>query len=512
MTHARVPPIRYPSPAMRPGLWWALCSAFFTLSVTLLSPAAAQTDAARAEARVHFTRGLELFDEGRLVEALSEFEEAYRISPAPALLYNLAQIHAELGHAVEAADAYQRFLSDSPSIDPELRADAERALRVQRARIGRLEVTVSVEGTRIFVDDVEVGSAPLSAPVPVSAGEHVVVAQTAGFEAQRHRFRVAGGATYRVELVLVPSGSRGASLRIESVIPGVEVRVDGASLGLTPLDATVPVSAGAHRVEGTRDGYVPFALEVVAADGSETRVVVQTRPDDAAPASTRAALRIALPSASSTVRLDGEVIDGALEVPVGLHDLEIRVAEREPIDERIDVPPGDGLSLEPAYRWTPDARQERVAAADSQRTAGIAAAITGAIAFALGAGTLVADAVWYAENVDGPSSLEMPCAGQTMGMLTPSCLSAVRAFTGNPMADYDTYALIIDRYQADVSVHYTLLGVGIGLSALGAVSLGIGIALIAGAPSEADIDRGARADFTLELDLSPDHVGLRGTF
>jgi hypothetical protein len=478
------------------------------------SPVIAQSDGARAEARVHFERGLDLFDEGRLLEALAEFEEAYRISPAPALLYNLAQIHSDLGHAVEAADAYERFLRDSPALDAELRSDAERALRVQRARIGRLEVTVSVEGTRLFVDDVEVGASPLSEPIRVSAGEHVVVAQSAGFETQRHRFRLAGGATYRVELVLVPSGSRGASLRIESVIPGVEVRVDGASLGLTPLDATVPVSGGAHRVEGTRDGYVPFALEVLAVDGSETRVVVQTRPDSSAPASTRAALRIALPSASTTVRLDGEIIDaaGALEVPVGLHDLEIRAAEREPIDERIDVVPEEGLSLEPAYAWTPDAREVRVSGAEGQRTAGWVSTIAGAVALLGGVGVLMGDLLWYDQSLAGPASFQMPCVGIVGGALPPACADALQAYTGDPSADYDDYLLITQQYDRDVQVYYALIGVGAGLAGLGAISLGIGIGLLVSAPSEDDIDRGARADFTLQLDLGVDHFGVRGTF
>jgi len=488
-------------------------SAVLLLSLLASRPAHAQTDA-RAQARAHFERGLDLFDEGRLIEALSEFEEAYRISPAPALLYNLAQIHAELGHAVEAADAYQRFLRDSPSLDAELRADAERALRVQRARIGRVEVAVSVAGTRLFLDDVEVGAAPLGEPLQVSAGEHVVVAQSAGFETQRHRFRVAGGATYRVELVLVPSGSRGASLRIESIIPGVEVRVDGASMGLTPLDATVPVSGGAHRVDGIRDGYVPFALEVTAEDGSETRVVIQTRPDPSALASTRAALRIALPSVSTTVRLDGEVIDaaGALEVPVGLHDLEIRAAEREPVDARIDVVPGEGLSLEPPYAWTPDAREARVSGAEGQRTAGWATIITGVVAMLGGAGILIGDLLWYDQSLAGPAAFQMPCAGIVGGALPPACADVLRSYTGDPSADYDDYLLITQQYEQDVPVYYALLGVGAGLAGLGAVSLGVGIGLLVAAPSEDDIDRGARAEFTLQLDLGVDHFGVRGTF
>lgn len=482
-----------------------LLAALLSLALVAL-PAAAQDDPARAEARVHFQRGLELYDDGDLSAALSEFEEAYRISPNPRLLYNLGQVHAELGHAVEAADAYDRFLREADGIDAELRADAERELARARSRIGRVTVTVSVPGARIWIDDVERGSAPLPEPVAVSAGEHLITVQAAGHEALRHRFRIAGGASLAVELALVPSGSRGASLRIESHVPGVEVRVDGISMGITPLDATVPVSAGAHRVEGLRDGYEPYAVEVVAADGSEARVVIQTRPDPGAPASSRAALRLAIPDPSSTLRIDGDVLPAApsVEVPLGLHDVELRVADREPVVVRVDVP-AEGYELTPAYVWTPDARAERLSAASGQRALGLAGMVTGAVMLVAGAVGLGATLAWY----EGDVAPRFPYVQACQRIVpTMECAEGLMRFGFPPRAE-EAFAA---DYASRVDTYYGLLGLTVTTLAVSAIATTVGVVLFATAPSDEDVDRGARADLTLHLELGPGHLGLAGSF
>jgi tetratricopeptide (TPR) repeat protein len=479
------------------------------LGLGLPCSALAQDDAARAQARAHFMRGLELYDDGERSGALSEFEEAFRISPNPRLLFNLGQVHLELGHAVEAADAFERFLREADGIEPALRSDAERELERARARIGRLAIEVAVPGARIFVDDVERGALPLDGPLPVSAGEHVVTIQAIGHEALRHRFRVAGGATYTARLELVPSGSRGASLRIESRVPGVEVRVDGVSMGITPLEATVPVGAGPHRVEGVRDGYEPFAIEVSAVEGSESRVIVQTRPDEHA-AGTRAALRLRVPDPSATLEIDGDEVSVAatVEVPIGLHDVALRVADREPIAERIDVPI-DGYDLAPAYRWTPDARAARLGAAESQRVLGIVGTVTGAVLAVGSAIGLAATFVWYDSDVAPRFEYVQACERL---VTAPMCLEGLRRY-GLSAGREDQFTR---DYEDRVSIYYGLLGLTITSLALSAIATSVAVVSFASAPSERDIDRSASAGLdvsvSVSVELGPGSLGLRGRF
>lgn len=483
----------------------------------------AQAQDARAEARVHFERGLELYDEGHSVEALSEFEEAYRLAPNPRLLFNMGLVYAELGRSVEAADALARFLDEVTDVDAATREEARAALRTQRARIGHLALTLDAPGARVFVDDVERGTAPLD-PIDVSAGEHVIAVQAPGYESLRHRFRVAGGATYTVSLSLVPSGSRGATLRVECRVPGVDVRVDGVSLGLTPLEATVPIAAGSHRVEGVRDGYTPYANVVEVADGTETRVVIATQPDESAPASSLGALRLRVPSTSTTLRVDGEIVPVATELslPLGLHDVEISAAEREPVAVRVDVPP-DGFALTPDYRWLPDARQDRVDAANDQRGIGLGLAVSGGILLAAGAALLIGDLVWYYGSVEPRSAVGASCLAGVPSryMDSPECREQLQRFDhpGLPpiievgsVPGQSRFIALVAEFNRDLELHYALLSTAVSAAGLGALGLIVGLVLHEGAPSGDDIDREASAGLHLELDLGPGHLGLRGSF
>jgi hypothetical protein len=73
-----------------------------------------RVDPVSAEARARFEEGSRLFDLGDYAEAIARFEEAYKLSGAPALLLSIAQAH-RMNHAcAPAAHFYRRFLVKSP--------------------------------------------------------------------------------------------------------------------------------------------------------------------------------------------------------------------------------------------------------------------------------------------------------------------------------------------------------------------------------------------------------------
>lgn len=61
-------------------------------------------------ARQHFSDGTLAYDLGEFHKALKEYSEAYRLSPRPALLFNVAQCHRQLGEYGRAAFFYRRYL------------------------------------------------------------------------------------------------------------------------------------------------------------------------------------------------------------------------------------------------------------------------------------------------------------------------------------------------------------------------------------------------------------------
>jgi hypothetical protein len=196
---------------------------FFSLSIVVgltsssarAQDGAAASDDANTRARGHYDRGVGLFDEGQYAGALAEFEAAYALTARPSLLFNIGQIHARLGHAVEATNSLERYLAGAGEIAPDRRALVEAEIATQRGRIGLVRVEAraaeaAVEGASIALDDVGRGTLPLAEPLRVSAGEHVVVVSATGHETARERFRIAGGEdrTLRIELVRLatPSG------------------------------------------------------------------------------------------------------------------------------------------------------------------------------------------------------------------------------------------------------------------------------------------------------------------
>lgn len=348
----------------------------------LTFPALAQpSDDAVAQAREHFERGVELFNEGRNDAALAEFDRAYQIAPAPPVLYNIARVHEALGDAVKAADAYAKYLEDAgDSLSRRRRHEVTAALERQRARIAFVTVTSNVEEATVSVDGVDVATTPLDEPLRLSAGQHTVGVRAAGYDSARRAVQVAGGDRVTLELEIDAILSAQGTIRVESNVPDVAITLDGQPLGTTPLDATVPVPAGTHTVTARRPGYQPREETFDLAGGAERVIRFDMQTDEGAPADVFGQLRLRLPRGASVVRIDGETAmlrSGGITLPAGSHRLELEVVEREPYATEVEIPANEALDLAPPLLWTPDARAQRVTAADRTRDWGMVLTIGG---------------------------------------------------------------------------------------------------------------------------------------
>ena len=67
------------------------------------------------ESKSHSNRGTGLYNLGRFMDALSEFEAAYLAVQDPPFLFNIAQCHRKMGHNREALESYRAYLRVSPS-------------------------------------------------------------------------------------------------------------------------------------------------------------------------------------------------------------------------------------------------------------------------------------------------------------------------------------------------------------------------------------------------------------
>jgi tetratricopeptide (TPR) repeat protein len=180
-------------------------SSLRTLVIALVLASAASAVAAEAtgrsptesnvdKARASFQQGVDLFHEGNFEAALAEFHQAYVTAPSYRLLYNIAQTHFELHDYVNALKTYKQYLTDGGAeIPASRRALVEEFVQKLQARIAYLDIQVNVAGAEVSVDDVLVGTSPLSSPVAVNPGPRRLSAVKAGLVAAARTITVAGG-------------------------------------------------------------------------------------------------------------------------------------------------------------------------------------------------------------------------------------------------------------------------------------------------------------------------------
>jgi len=89
------------------GLALALCAGFWSGSA---SAQASKDDLART----HFESGAAYLQQSDLDGALREFENAYRLSPRPEILLNIATVYERMGKWSDAVSALERYLKDAP--------------------------------------------------------------------------------------------------------------------------------------------------------------------------------------------------------------------------------------------------------------------------------------------------------------------------------------------------------------------------------------------------------------
>lgn len=232
---------------------WGRAAVLVASMLMTASVAMGQAEDDTARARGHYERGVSLYDEGQFDGALAEFEAAYALSHRASLLFNIGQIHARLGHAVEATESLERYLTEVPDVSPDRRAAVESELATQRGRIARVTVQ-TVEGARVSIDDVDRGTAPLDAPILVGAGEHLLLVVAEGHEASRTRFRIAGGEARTIEAQLVRVGALGGSTGPETTSsPTPVLTIMGAVIGGAGL-VTWAVAGGLTLAEDARLG------------------------------------------------------------------------------------------------------------------------------------------------------------------------------------------------------------------------------------------------------------------
>ena len=139
----------------------AICLFLLAGGVAWAGPSEADIEAAK----VHYQSGAQYYEGGAYDDAIREFKEAYRLSKAPALLYNLSQAYEKKGDYVNARDNLKRYIDSGNAEEGEL-PQLQEKLRTYDQRLRGKPASPPPTAPKTAPPPPTAVPAPAPAPVP----------------------------------------------------------------------------------------------------------------------------------------------------------------------------------------------------------------------------------------------------------------------------------------------------------------------------------------------------------
>lgn len=187
---------------------FVIISALGLIAVLFCQQAAAD-DTGEAEER--FKKGLMLVDEGDCANAVVEFEESYRLFPAPVVLYNMALCYDDLHQYSKSMKYYKQFMTEAENLTPQQNATIMDRIKKLEKYLGILDIGCNVDGASVFIDDEEVGTTPMEATY-VETGQHKLTIKMSDYDDFVKKFKMVSGSTVKIDAELKKTKVSGGGL------------------------------------------------------------------------------------------------------------------------------------------------------------------------------------------------------------------------------------------------------------------------------------------------------------
>lgn len=242
------------------------------------------------QAKTLFNVGAQAYESGQFPAAIQAFQEAYRLSPRPGILFSMAQAHRKQyfvsrspAHLQAALSRYREYIakveqggrrSDAAQAIAELEPIASRegvagpsAPTADVKRTTRLMVSSQTSGATIELDGGKPSALPLI--VEIKPGKHALRIRAGGYFEEEREIQVAEGGVAALD---IPLRERPGQLSVDAV-RGAQISVDGRLMATTPLSQPLEIDPGRHLVTVTRNGHKAFGEEIDLGRGESRRVV-----------------------------------------------------------------------------------------------------------------------------------------------------------------------------------------------------------------------------------------------
>jgi hypothetical protein len=238
-----------------------MVTALLWLSVALVvaAPALAQSDDTRARAKAAFEHGVADYDAGRYEQALQNFEEAYRLRPHPLVNVNIANCYDKLNKPLQAIEQFQQFLS-SDAGSPEQRHEVTTAIERLKQQVGKILLRISPEGAGVVLDQGEVRTAPITDPIMLESGRHVLDVRLQGYKSVQRTLFIKGGTTLELTVALEAEGA--ASAPVLALTPSEPSEPAAPPAVESPIAPEAPAATPASEPAPERSGGLPTAAWV----------------------------------------------------------------------------------------------------------------------------------------------------------------------------------------------------------------------------------------------------------
>jgi hypothetical protein len=232
-------------------------------------------------AKTDYEAGRVLFQDGDYNGAALKFQKAYAASKDARLLWNVAAAEKNLRHYSKVISALEQYLAEGgDKLTEQDRSDAKQLVETVAAFVGNLEITVDQPDAEIAIDGEPAGKSPLSAPLRLDHGQHVVTVKKPGFEEYSARPNIGGGETETLKVVLKAILHQGR-LRVVAG-PGETITVNGKVVGKGSWEGTL--ESGQHTVSVSGRGKRTKEADVLVRDGEVTTSRMKLEADTPPPA------------------------------------------------------------------------------------------------------------------------------------------------------------------------------------------------------------------------------------
>jgi TonB family protein len=136
---------------------------------------------------------------------------------------------------------------------------------------GLVHVETTPPGAAVTVDGNPIGKSPLDVP-DLALASHDVKVELDGYAPVTEPVLLTAQAPRtEVKLTLTRTAPATGAADVSSTPPGAIVKIDGTSVGLTPLRGR-KLNVGRHRVELAAEGYEPFTASLTVKEGQTARL------------------------------------------------------------------------------------------------------------------------------------------------------------------------------------------------------------------------------------------------